>query len=30
MDNYRHDHSDRYERVRTSGDIDALFVVSEP
>ncbi|AYE95837.1 hypothetical protein C0J29_14510 [Mycobacterium paragordonae] len=30
MDNYRQDHYDRYERVRTSGDIDALFVVSEP
>ena len=30
MDNYRKDHIDRYERVSTTGDIDALFVVSEP
>jgi hypothetical protein len=30
MDNYRKDHIERYERVRTTGDIDALFVVSEP
>jgi hypothetical protein len=26
MDDYRTDHIDRYERVRTTGDIDALFV----
>jgi hypothetical protein len=30
MDDYRADHIDRYERVRTTGDIDALFVESEP
>lgn len=30
IDNYRKDHIQRYERVRTTGDIDALFVVSEP
>lgn len=30
MDSYRQDHSDRHDRVRTTGDIDALFVVSEP
>jgi len=29
MDGYRADHIDRYERVRTTGDIDALFVESE-
>lgn len=30
IDNYRNDHTERYERVRTTGDIDALFVVAEP
>ncbi|SPM32356.1 hypothetical protein MRAB57_154, partial [Mycobacterium rhizamassiliense] len=30
MDNYRNEHIDRYERVRTSGDIDALFLVADP
>jgi hypothetical protein len=29
MAEYRADHIDRYERVRTSGDIDALFVEAE-
>jgi hypothetical protein len=29
MDDYRADHTDRYERVRTTSDIDTLFVGSE-
>ena len=29
MADYRADHIDRYERVRTTGDIDALFVEAE-
>jgi hypothetical protein len=29
MTAYRTDHIDRYERVRTAGDIDALFVEPE-
>jgi hypothetical protein len=29
MGDYRADHIDRYERVRTTSDIDALFVGSE-
>lgn len=29
MANYRADHIDRYQRVRTTGDIDALFVEAE-
>jgi hypothetical protein len=30
IESYRTEHIDRYERVRTTGDIDALFVESEP
>jgi hypothetical protein len=30
LEGYRADHIDRYERVRTTGDVDALFVQSEP
>ncbi len=30
MQEYRSDHADRFERVRATGDIDALFVVNEP
>ena len=29
MDDYRADHIDRFERVQTTGDVDALFVESE-
>jgi hypothetical protein len=30
MTDYRVDHIDRYERVRTAGDVDALFVAVDP
>ena len=30
MEEYRSDHIDRFERVKTTGDIDALFFVYEP
>jgi hypothetical protein len=30
MEQYRSDHVDRYERVRATGDVDALVVVYEP
>lgn len=30
MEEYRSDHIDRFERVKATGDIDALFVVYEP
>ncbi|MGE2727005.1 hypothetical protein [Mycolicibacterium pulveris] len=30
MEQYRSDHVDRYERVKATGDVDALFVVYEP
>jgi hypothetical protein len=30
IEGYRTDHIDRYERVRTTGDVDALFVESDP
>jgi hypothetical protein len=30
MEQYRSDHIDRCERVKATGDIDALFVVYEP
>ena len=30
MAEYRSDHIDRFERVKATGDIDALFVVYEP
>ena len=30
MAEYRSDHIDRFERIKATGDIDALFVVYEP
>jgi hypothetical protein len=30
MAEYRADHIDRFDRIKATGDIDALFVVYEP
>lgn len=30
MEDYRSDHISRFDRAKTSGDVDALFVVNDP